>query len=84
MAKPYSNDLRIRVATAIAEGESCRSIAERFEIAPSTVVKWTKRVRDTVAPRPPSSAAIARAASIRIAISSSSRSRRCRISPCTA
>ena len=47
MAKPYSNDLRTRVATAIANGESSRSIAGRFEIAPSTVVKWSKRVRET-------------------------------------
>ncbi|HET9533762.1 MAG TPA: IS630 family transposase [Mesorhizobium sp.] len=52
MAKPYSNDLRIRVATAISEGESCRSIAERFDIAPSTVVKWSKRMRDTGSPAP--------------------------------
>jgi len=47
MAKPYSDDLRRRVATAILAGESCRAIAERFVIAPSTVVKWAKRLRDT-------------------------------------
>jgi transposase len=52
MAKPYSNDLRIRVATAIAGGDSCRSIAERFSIAASTVVKWSKRVRETGSPAP--------------------------------
>lgn len=52
MAKPYSADLRARVAVAIAEGETCRSIAERFEIAPSTVVKWSKRVRETGSPAP--------------------------------
>jgi len=52
MAKPYSNDLRRRVAAAIASGESCRSIGERFEIAPSTVVKWSKRVRETGSPAP--------------------------------
>ena len=52
MAKPYSADLRTRVAAAIAEGETCRSIAERFEIAPSTVVKWSKRVRETGSPAP--------------------------------
>jgi transposase len=39
MAKPYSADLRSRVIAAIAGGETCRSIAERFDIAPSTVVK---------------------------------------------
>jgi transposase len=47
MAKPYSNDLRQRVARAIAAGDSCRAIAEQYEIAPSTVVKWSKRVRET-------------------------------------
>ena len=43
----YSNDLRSRVARAIASGESCRAIAEQYEIAPSTVVKWSKRLRQT-------------------------------------
>ena len=52
MAKPYSADLRTRVAAAIADGETYRSIAERFEIAPSTVVKWAKRVRETGSPAP--------------------------------
>ena len=52
MAKPYSADLRTRVAVAIAAGETCRSIAGRFDIAPSTVVKWSKRVRDTGSPAP--------------------------------
>ncbi len=52
MAKPYSADLRTRDAAAIAEGETCRSIAERFDIAPSTVVKWSKRVRETGSPAP--------------------------------
>ena len=47
MAKPYSTDLRERVAAAIASGDSCRAIAEQYEIAPSTVVKWSKRVRET-------------------------------------
>jgi transposase len=47
MAKPYSNDLRQRVAAAVASGDSCRAIAEQYEIAPSTVVKWSKRVRET-------------------------------------
>ena len=52
MAKPYSADLRRRVAAAIARGETCRSIGERFGIAPSTVVKWSKRVRETGSPAP--------------------------------
>ena len=52
MAKPYSDDLRDRVAAAISTGESCRAIGERFDIAPSTVVKWAKRLRETGSPRP--------------------------------
>jgi transposase len=47
MARPYSDDLRARVASAILAGESSRTIADRFEIAPSTVVKWSKRLRET-------------------------------------
>jgi putative transposase len=47
MAKPYSDDLRERVAKALASGESCRAIAEQYEIAPSTVAKWSKRLRET-------------------------------------
>ena len=47
MAKPYSNDLRSRVADAIAQGETCRTIADRFDLAPSTVIKWAKRLRET-------------------------------------
>jgi transposase len=52
MAKPYSDDLRRRIAGAIADGESCRSIAARFSLAPSTVVKWSKRIRETGSPTP--------------------------------
>lgn len=40
-------DLRSRVANAIASGESRRSIAARFALAPSTVIKWSKRLRET-------------------------------------
>jgi transposase len=47
MARPLSNDLRERVVTAWAAGESCRSVAERFGIAVSSVVKWSQRRRAT-------------------------------------
>lgn len=46
MAKPYSLDLRVRVA-AIAAGESCRAVAERFDVSVSSVVKWAQRQRAT-------------------------------------
>lgn len=47
MAKPYSEDLRARVQAAMNEGDSLRSIAARFDLAPSTVITWAKRVRET-------------------------------------
>src|SRR6516164_139716 len=46
MARPLSNDLRERVVAAAAE-ESCRSVAQRFGVAVSSVVKWTQRHRAT-------------------------------------
>ena len=53
MTRPLSNDLRERVAAAAAAGESCRSVAERFGVAVSSVVKWSQRLRATgsIAPR---------------------------------
>lgn len=47
MTKAYSNDLRERVVAAKQSGESCRSVAARFGVAPSSVVKWTARARRT-------------------------------------
>jgi transposase len=49
MAKPYSNDLRTRVAKAIASGET---IAAQYELAPSTVVKWSKRLTEAGSAEP--------------------------------
>ena len=53
MTRPLSNDLRERVVAAATAGESCRSVAERFGVAVSSVVKWSQRLRATgsVAPR---------------------------------
>jgi putative transposase len=45
--RPLSNDLRERVVSAVGDGESCRSVAVRFGIAASTVVKWSQRYRRT-------------------------------------
>ncbi len=47
MTKPYSDDLRERVVAAMQSGESCRSVAVRFGVAPSSVVKWTQRAAQT-------------------------------------
>jgi transposase len=47
MTRAYSNDLRERAVAAMQSGESCRSVAARFGVAPSSVVKWTDRARRT-------------------------------------
>jgi transposase len=53
MAKALSTDLRDRVIVAVNEGTSKRSVAKRFRVAPSTVVKLVQRWKDggTLAPR---------------------------------
>lgn len=47
MARPYSIDLRERVVSAVASGETCRAVAARFGVAVSSVVKWSQRHRAT-------------------------------------
>lgn len=47
MTAPLSNDLRERVVSAVLSGESCRSVASRFGVAVSSVVKWSQRYRTT-------------------------------------
>jgi putative transposase len=47
MTRPLSLDLRERVVAAVLAGESCRSVAARFEVAVSSVVKWSQRYRET-------------------------------------
>lgn len=47
MIAPLSNDLRERVIAAVGSGESCRSIAARFGVSVSSVVKWSQRHRAT-------------------------------------
>ena len=47
MTRAYSNDLRERVVGAVVKGETTRSIAKRFGVAISTVVKWHQRYRVT-------------------------------------
>jgi len=47
MGRPYSLDLRERVVRAVeVEGLSCREAATRFDIAASTVVNWSRRLRE--------------------------------------
>src|SRR5215471_13688241 len=48
MAKPYSMDRRERaVAAVVKEGLSRHASAARFGIAPSTVINWVRRFRET-------------------------------------
>jgi transposase len=47
MTAPTSNDLRERVVAAVLSGESGRAVAARFEVAASSVVKWSQRHRAT-------------------------------------
>lgn len=47
MTRPLSNDLRKRAIAALKDGESCRSVAARFGVAVSSVVKWSQRYRAT-------------------------------------
>jgi len=47
MTRPLSIDLRERVVAAVLAGETCRSVAARFGVAVSSVVKWSQRHRAT-------------------------------------
>ena len=47
MPKPYSSDLRERVLAQIKAGETVRAVGAVFMVAPSTIVRWTKSVRET-------------------------------------
>ena len=47
MARPYSDDLRERVVEAVESGASRREAADRFEIAPSSAIKWLQRWRES-------------------------------------
>ena|SRR6516164_7159551 len=52
MSRPLSNDLRERVVAAVVDGESCRTVAERFGVAVSSAVKWSQRYRATGSVKP--------------------------------
>jgi transposase len=50
MARAYSLDLRERVVGAVAEGQSCRSVAKTFMVSVASVVKWSQRHRAVGSP----------------------------------
>ena len=48
MPKPYSNDLRERVVSAVLEGGLSRhQAAARFGVAVSTAIHWVRRFQET-------------------------------------
>jgi putative transposase len=47
MSKPYSLDLRKRVVAAVEGGLSRRQAAGLFDVGISTVIRWTRRSRET-------------------------------------
>ncbi len=54
MAKPYSEDLRIRAVEAVANGMSRRQAAKVFKVGASSVIRWTElhEQTGTVAAKP--------------------------------
>lgn len=47
MVRPYSHDLRERVARSMVEGRSARETARLFGVSVASVVKWLQRLRNT-------------------------------------
>lgn len=47
MAKPYSDDLRDRVARSVLGGRSSRETAMLFGVSVASAVKWSQRLRAT-------------------------------------
>lgn len=47
MTRPLSMDLRERAMARVAAGESVRAVAGALSVSPSSVVKWSKRLRET-------------------------------------
>lgn len=47
MARAYCNDLRERVVASVTSGDSCRTVAKRYDVSVSSVVKWSQRYRES-------------------------------------
>ena len=47
MARPYSEDLRVRVVGRVEAGYAVRAVAETFGVSVASVVKWSQRKRQT-------------------------------------
>ena len=47
MTKPLSMDIRNRAMARVDAGETVREVADALSVAPSSVVKWSQRLRAT-------------------------------------
>lgn len=47
MPRAYSNDLRERLAEAVAGGMTCRAAAKLFNVGVSSAVRWSQRKRES-------------------------------------
>ena len=47
MAKPYSDDLRERIAASVASGRTCRETAALFGVSVASAVRFSQRQRET-------------------------------------
>jgi len=47
MVRPYSDDLRSRVAASVLGGRTCKATAELFGVSIASAVKWSQRLRQT-------------------------------------
>jgi transposase len=50
--RPYSDDLRSRVVTAVADGCSRRAAGERFAVSASSAIRWVGLHEETGSVRP--------------------------------
>jgi hypothetical protein len=46
MAKPYSDDLRVRAIAIVEGGASRHEVAALLEVSPSSVINWLRRWSD--------------------------------------
>ncbi len=47
MTRPYSGDLRARVAAAVVGGQTCLAVAALFDVSISSAAKWSAGVSKT-------------------------------------
>lgn len=47
MVRPLSEDLRKRVVRRVEAGHSCREVAETFGVSVASVVRWSRRKRES-------------------------------------